>query len=409
MKITTGTLGLVLVLGASGAGQVPATEERTLPPIDESTKTAADDANAFALDLYARIAQREPANVFFSPTSISTALAMAYAGARGQTAEEMARALHFSLEGEALHHAVAGLARAIETERAGVKVSIANALWGQQGYPFNDEYLALGSEHYGAALREVDFRGATEQARTTINDWVESETAGKIRELFLPGSLDPAVRLVLTNAIYFKGVWMQEFDPKQTRKTPFHAAPGRTLQVDMMHAREGRFRYLETPELQALELPYSERAASMIVLLPARGRSLELLESELTAENLEGWLSAMTYADMDLVAIPRFEMTCRYSLPRELGAMGMQRAFTATADFSGIATVEGLYISEVVHKAFVEVNEEGTEAAAATGVGIRATSVRPPGPIFRADRPFVFLIRDEATGAILFLGRVTEP
>jgi len=376
--------------------------------VERDLKSVASDTNAFALDLYGQIAGEASGNLFFSPTSIGTALAMAYAGARGETAEEMRAVLHLSLEDEALHRAVGDFARAIGSEREGLTIAVANALWGQSGYPFRPEYLALGERRYGASLRALDFRQATEQSRITINEWVEGETAGKIRDLFEPGSLDPMTRLVLTNAIYFKGTWLRQFDPKMTRKAPFHPTPARSVQVDMMHTREVRLGYVETPELQALELPYSEHAASMILLLPAAGRSLEALEKALTPDKLEGILAEMRHVEMSLVAIPRFTMTCSYSLSNELSRLGMRLAFTPNADFSGIATAEDLFISEVVHKAFVEVNEEGTEAAAATGTLIRATSAQP-SHTFRADRPFVFLIRDEATGAILFLGRVVEP
>jgi serpin B len=417
MHIRQGPLGAALVLGTclttqacAQAGSAPSTEGQSMTTGKPLTDTAARDANAFALDLYARLAANDSENLFFSPTSIATALALAYAGARGETAAEMATALHFSLEGEALHRAVGKLVRELESDRPGRVLRIANALWGQQGYPLREEYLALGERVYGATLREVDFRQATEQARQTINGWVEEQTAGKIRDLFQPGTLDPAVRLVLTNAIYFKGVWLKEFDPQQTRKAPFHVTADETVQVDMMHARDVWFRYFEKDGLQVLELPYAEHGASMIVLLPAEGRSLGSLEGELTRETLDPWIEQMTETRMDQVAIPRFKMTCRYSLPHTLREMGMKKAFTPSADFTGITAADELYLSEVVHKAFVEVNEEGTEAAAATGVALRLTSAAPGKPrIFRADRPFVFLIRDEATGAVLFLGRMADP
>jgi serpin B len=411
MTITAGPRLTTLLLLTCCACQTVATEPEGNPTTKTSggdVRAAAGDANAFALDLYARIAGGESGNAFFSPTSITTALALAYAGARGSTAEQMAKTLHFSLEGQALHRAQGDLARTIAGERPGLKITIANAIWGQQGYPFEQAYLQLGRDYYGAPLKPVDFRQAAEQARATINDWVEKETQGKIDELIQPGSLDAMTRLVLTNAIYFKGVWSHEFDPENTEQAPFHLAGGGSVPVEMMQARDGSFRYYETDGLQLLELPYGEGQASMVVLLPAEGRSLAWLESELSLERLEGWLEDMRTADIDLLALPRFKLTCRYGLSQALSAMGMRSAFAPGADFSGIAEVEQLYISDVVHEATVEVNEEGTEAAAATGTMIRTTAMRP-SYTFRADRPFLFLIRDEDSGAILFLGRVADP
>jgi serpin B len=362
----------------------------------------------FALELYARLRGRE-GNLFFSPYSISTALAMTYAGARGETAEQMAKTLHFTLPGEKLHPAMGVLIRQIndtENPKRGYQLSTANALWGQKGFDFREPFLALNRKDYGAALKEVDFARATEQARKEINAWVEKETHDKIKELLKPGVLDPDTLLVLTNAIYFKGKWNSEFKKDLTKDAPFTTAAGGKVNVPLMR-QQGDFRYAETPELQALELPYVGKELSMLVLLPKKIDGLPALEKALTPESLTRWLGQLRQQEVT-VFLPRFKTTAEFELNRTLSAMGMPLAFSQTADFSGMTEKRSLYLSNVVHKAFVDVNEEGTEAAAATGVIVGPTAVRIT-PVFRADHPFVYMIRDNRSGSVLFLGRLAEP
>ncbi len=369
--------------------------------------TAADSVNDFALDLYARL-RGEEGNLFFSPHSISTALAMTYAGARGETARQMADVLSFHAEGERLHLGFGELQRSLAAgkEEKGYELTVANALWGQKGYGFLKEFLELTGKHYGAGLREMDFRGAAEDARKTINSWVEEKTRDRIKDLIKPGVLNSMTRLVLTNAIYFKGDWARQFDEKATRDAPFWLTQEKKADVPMMFHR-ARFKYAEMDSLQCLELPYVGEELSMVVLLPKERTGLGKLEASLNRENLERWVGRMHRMKVS-VHLPKFKLTRQFQLGGTLKAMGMTDAFSDRADFSGMNGKRDLFISAVIHKAFVEVNEEGTEAAAATAVVIQVTSIQPE-TVFRADHPFIFLIRDTRSGAILFMGRVSDP
>jgi serpin B len=363
--------------------------------------------NAFAFDLYDQLRAKD-GNVFFSPYSISTALAMTYAGARGDTAAEMAKALYFTLGPDELHRAEAALLAGLNGggKPRGYQLSIANALWGQQGYGFKEGFLKLTQASYGAGLREVDFASNPEAARQTINAWVEKETKDKIKDLFPKGVLNNLTRLVLTNAIYFKGDWASQFKKDQTRDEEFQTGADK-VKAPMMH-QMARFKYLDADGVQALELPYAGKELSMVVLLPKKTDGLAELEKMLSADKVAGWLGKLREQEV-IVALPKFKTTCEYSLNGPLAALGMKKAFGPTADFSGMnGRKDDLYIQAVVHKAFVDVNEEGTEAAGATGiaVGVKALPVRRE---FRADHPFVFLIRDTRNDSILFLGRVVNP
>jgi len=369
----------------------------------------ARSGNEFALALYEQLAGAESGkNLFFSPTSVSTALAMAYGGAKGTTATEMRKALRFELDGAQLHAAMGKLARSLSANAEGYELALANALWGQKGYPFLETFLELNRKYYGARLEELDFQTAGEEARVTINRWVEQQTNDRIQNLLAPGSVTPATRLVLTNAIYFKGRWKVQFDPEQTRTETFHLTSAGEVKVPLMRLRDQRFPYLRETDFQALELPYAGERISMLILLPGEESSLKRLESSLSVARLDEWIERLTSRKLDDVVIPRFTAKTQYELTTPLAKLGMSIAFSRGADFSGMARGEELFISDVVHKAFVAINEEGTEAAAATAVGIRATSFTPPER-FRADRPFVYLIRDRESGAILFMGRVVDP
>jgi serpin B len=368
--------------------------------------------NQFALDLFAQLRAQTAGNLFVSPYSLSTALAMTFAGARGETEREMARVLHFSLDQTSLHSAYSSLSGALSLGRGddSERLSVANRLWGQEGYGFLAPYLETTRQHYRAELAEVNFAQESESARQTINSWVEAETAGKIHELIPEGMLGPLTRLVLTNAIYFKGQWKEPFREKQTAEAAFHVSDDKTSDIPLMR-RQDDFRYTETGSVQVLEMPYAEGDLAMAVLLPRQADGLADLERSLTAETLSGWLETLRRREVN-VFLPRFRMTSEFELTNVLQAMGMAQAFSpGGADFSGMSTSEDLYLSAVVHKASVDVNEEGTEAAAATGIEFAATAlpVAKPVPVFRADHPFLFLIRDRKTKSILFLGRVTDP
>lgn len=393
---------LVLSPGALGAD---------VKPLAAADKTAvAEGNNAFAVALYGRL-RSQKGNLFFSPESISTALAMAYAGARGSTAVEMAKTLHFTLPPDKLHPAMGALLKDLNAAHEGYQLSVANALWAQQGYTFLDAFLNLLKSDYGAGLNQVDFKGATEAARLTINQWVEQKTQDKIKNLLQPGALRSDTRLVLTNAIYFKGNWETQFDKAQTKDEDFHLSPAQTAKAPLMH-REGRFSYFDGGSLQVLEIPYKSKELSLIVLLPKEPEGLPGLEQSLSESSLQQWLQQLASVAKVIVTLPKFKVTQEFTLGSTLSAMGMPQAFASRADFSGMTGHRDFAISEVIHKAYIDLNEEGTEAAAATAVTMRALAMRAPEgppPVFRADHPFVFMIRDNRSSSILFMGRVTDP
>lgn len=381
-------------------------EERTLPAeVTEDAAAVVEAAHQFAFDLHRALRDRE-GNLFFSPYSLSTALTMTYAGTGGKTQEEMARVLHLGLPPERLHHASGAIQMSLDrgSDGLGYEVRIANRLWGAMDASFLESFLSVTREEYGAEIEQVDFAGAPDDARRVINAWVEENTNRRIQDLLPPGSIDGLTRLVLTNAIYFKGLWASPFDPEATRDQLFHVDATHSVEVAMMH-QDGRFAHAHADGMQILELPYKDDLA-MIVLLPDATDGLSDLESKLTKESLQVWMESMQETRID-IALPRFSITSELELNQTLARLGMPSAFDPDlADFSGINGQRDLFIHAVIHKAFVEVNEEGTEAAAATGVTVGVTSM---GPMFVADHPFLFVIRDKVTGSILFLGRVANP
>jgi serpin B len=390
---------------------LPLAQGAELKPVPTADRTAVVEGNnAFAFALFGQLRNRN-GNLFFSPESISTALAMAYAGARGNTASEMAKTLHFTVPQPQLNPAMGALLSELNAVHDGYQLTLANALWAQQDYTFLDNFLQLLKTDYGAGLNQVDFKGATEAARLTINQWVEQKTQDKIKDLLQPGTLAPSTRLVLTNAIYFKGDWQTQFDKTQTSDEDFYPSPAQTKKAAFMH-RIGSFNYFDGGSFQILEIPYKSKELSLVVLLPKDRNGLPALEQSLTASNMRQWLSQVAQLDKVIVALPKFKSTQQFELGATLGAMGMAQAFTGGADFSGMTGKHDLAISEVIHKAYIDVNEEGTEAAAATAVGMRAMAMRGPveqPPVFRADHPFIFVIRDNRSSSILFMGRMADP
>ncbi len=376
-------------------------------------QTVVKGNNDFGFDLYQKL-KGEKGNLFFSPYSISTALAMTYAGARGQTEKEMAGVLHFSLKQEPLHSSFSKLQselNAIQNEGY-VKLSIANSLWAQKGYHFLDTFFNLNKKYYGAGLNFVDFKKEIEAARETINIWVKDKTQQKIKELIKPGMINSLTRLVLCNAIYFKGNWLVQFDKKRTKKDKFYISPDKTIKVAMMN-QESRYKYKDFGSFSAIELPYEGNDLSMIIFLPKEIDGLAEFEKNLTNSNVKAWIDRLTasYKSKIFVILPIFKTTCEFELSKILSDMGMQNAFSPTlADFSGMTGRKNLFISKVIHKAFVDVNEEGTEAAAATAVLMQLGVAGISRPLmFRANHPFVFLIRENQTGSILFIGRIIDP
>lgn len=396
---------LALMLAFSSVSSA-ASEEKTLKQlVDANTK--------FALDLYHVLGQGQD-NLIVSPYSISTALAMVYGGARGQTETQLARALHFGPEQDKLHAAFLELQTSLNRiqTQGSVKLHTANSLWPQKTYPFLEAYLDLCRQYYGVDITPMDYQAAAETARQRINQWVEQKTASKIKDLLKAGSVDPLTRLILVNAIYFKGNWALPFDEKQTKEDRFYPGQVEPVQVPMMTVKDD-FRYGETPLLQVLELPYAGRDLSMLVLLPKQRTGLGDLEQALNTEDLQQWTRALRSREVQ-VFLPKFKLESEFDLKSTLQRLGIRDAFNAsTADLSGMdGKPHWLSIGTAVHKAFIEVNEEGTEAAAATAIGIRITSIAPVRPepvVFRADHPFVYIIRDNQTQSVLFMGKVTDP
>ncbi len=363
----------------------------------------------FAWDLYARLKGPE-GNLFFSPYSISGCLAMTCAGARGETASQMVQTLHLSSDQAQLASAFGELQRQLNAieQKQGIELKVANGLWRQQGHPFLPAFLDVAMTTYEAKLEQVDFRTQAEPARQEVNNWVSQRTKGKITNLLQPGMVDPTTRLILVNAIYFKGQWAHPFNPTNTTHAPFSVTASHRVQAPLMHLK-ANFRYMEVEGAQLLELPYAGGDLSMVLLLPKESGGLTALEGLLNQQTLDNWLKRVLNLQVD-VFLPKFKLTAQFSLARTLAQMGMRDAFSPAADFSGMDGARDLFISAVVHKAFVDVNEEGTEAAAATGTTMKLLAVRPQAiPTFRADHPFIFLIRDTHSGSILFLGRVLDP
>jgi len=372
-------------------------------------QTVVKGNNAFALDLYAQLKTQE-GNLFLSPYSISTALAMTFAGARENTEKQMADVLHFTLGQKRLHSAFSDFRIQLKNYvKEGIELNIANALWFQTGYNFLKDFLELTQEHYDAGLNHVDFAKDTEAARKKINIWVEQKTNDKIQKLIKPGMITSLTRLVLTNAIYFKGEWESQFEEELTQENPFYITPETIVDVQMMN-QEDRFKYFEDDDLQVLEVPYKGDDLSMVILLPAKKDGLTELEDSVNTDRLREWMNALAWRQVS-VFFPKFTMTCEFQLRSALADMGMPIAFTDEANFSGMTGGKDLFISKVIHKAFVDVSEEGTEAAAATAVIMELASVVEPTlpAVFRADHPFIFMIRDNHSGSILFIGRLVDP
>lgn len=410
------TLAVLPLLACSRPPVEEPTPEPSTPanpqkePVSEASFQELTKGNTqLAFDLYQKLKDNKKGdNLFFSPASISLALAMTYAGAKGATAQEMEKTLHFLLPREELHSAFSSLLSQWSAPQKKYQLSIANRLWGQKGYGFLPDFLAVTKDQYNAALQDVEFQDS-EKTRGIINKWVEEQTKEKIKDLLPPGSLTADTRLVLTNAIYFKGDWLSKFKEKETKPAPFFAPDGQKT-VNMMH-QNGTFQYARDGQdgVQILELPYVGKDLSMIVFLPEKTNGLSALEEKLTPEKVEGWLSRLRpESDVD-VFLPKFTLESRFSLKEVFGALGMKGAFERGADFSGMnGGKEPLWIDEIYHKGFVEVSEAGTEAAAATAVVMTNDSVSM-SPVFRADHPFVFMIRDNRSGDILFFGRLVRP
>ena len=406
----TGLAGGATSLVLSGAGDLEASGN-----VEKLTTRINGAGNADLSRLTvetATVAVNGAGNLFFSPYSISTALAMTYAGARGDTEKQMGHVLRLDkVQGQV--HAPFGAIQSQLGEagkQKGIELSIANALWAQKGHPFLPDFLSIAKRDYQASLNQADFKIGAEAARGNINRWVAQKTRDKIQDILPAGSLDSLTRLVLANAIYFKGAWTKPYDKAQTSTQPFHLSASAQAEVPLMYHVD-TVKYTENTDFQAVELPYGSGDLSMVILLPSRTDGCGQLENRLTPALLSGTLSQLRSQRVEIF-LPRFKLESSFKLKGSLAGMGMPDAFTLKADFSGMDGTRFLYISDVFHKAWGEVNEEGTEAAAATAVTLSERAimkpVQPP-PVFRADHPFVFLIRDTRSGSVLFLGRLANP
>ncbi len=400
--------------------EIRSSEDRISSPnvSDDDYEQLSEDNAAFAFDLYAELADEQSGeNFFYSPHSISSALAMTYAGAESSSENQMASALNFQLPEQDLHPAFNKLdqtlrSRADQTgnqdDGSPFKLNIANSIWGRTDYPFKQPFLDTLARHYGAGLHGVDFQTEPDQARESINTWVEDHTEGKIEDLLPEGSINALTRLVLTNAIYFKAGWANEFDEANTEEADFTNGAGETVSVEMMSlAEQNGLAYASDGNWQAVELPYVGEKVSMVVLVPDAGE-FGAVEQNLSGSWVRGVFDQLS-GEAVRVELPKFDVESAFSVKKMLEALGMEAPFDErAADLTDIADVEKLFVEDVIHQSFVTVDEEGTEAAAATAVTVGTTSA-PQYKEVTVDRPFVFMIRDRETDTLLFAGRVLDP
>jgi len=417
-KILTGVLTLLIIIIIGGIfvfreGIVSLPESK---PKLSDIKNVVDANNQFALDYYSKLKSKDSGNIFFSPFSISSAFVMTYEGAKSETAEEMRSVFYFPEDSNLRRTEYASIFDELNKGDKKYKLSSANALWAQQDYQFSKDYFDNVEKYYSGKATNLDFKKDPEGSRITINSWVENQTNEKIKDLIPSGLINTMTKLVLTNAIYFKGEWVKQFNKNDTKEENFRTSNGGAVKAQMMQRTddEAIFNYAENSDLQILEMPYSGNELSILLLLP-KNDNLTKLESILSTKNISDWKKNLEEQRVKIY-IPKFKFETKYFMADDLKEMGMPLAFSDSADFFGM-TASGkkdLKIDEAIHQAFVEVNEEGTEAAAATAVimaplGAAGPQKEPKIPIFRADHPFIFLIQQKSTGDILFMGRVVNP
>lgn len=411
-KIIGSLIVVFVIFGIIFAYYAPETQAKILDDsqaTEEGVEKLVKGNNKFALDLYENLASDSDKNVFFSPWSISAALSMTYEGARGETADQMASILHLPGNDTVRRSSFARIHNLLNVNRE-YKLKEANALWTHKDYEFLESYLNVNKDYYGAKVENLDFVNNKGEAVDTINQWVKEKTEGKIEKLIKESMVNSMTRMVLTNAIYFKGAWQIQFDEEKTTQEEFKVSSDKKVKVQMMQltGEKAEFNFTENKNLKALELPYKGKDLSMILFLPKKDFGLSDLEEEFSVQKLSQIESEMNKEEVD-VYLPRFEFKTKYPLKEKLQRMGMKLPFNPKkADFSGMDGTNKLFIQFVRHKAYVKVNEEGTEAAAATGVVVGATSAGPM-TVFRADHPFLFMIKDRRTGSILFMGRMSNP
>ena len=409
-KILTGIVTILIIIIIGGIfvfheGIITLPESK---PNLSDIKNVVDANNQFALDYYSKLKTKNEGNIFFSPFSISSAFIMVYEGAKNETAEEIRSVFYFPEDSNLRRAEYTSIFNELSKRDKKYTISIANALWAQQDYQFSKDYFDNVEKYYGGKAANLDFVKESEKSRQTINSFIEEQTNNKIKDLIPSGFLNNMTRLVLTNAIYFKGIWQWEFDTSDTHNENFKITSDNVVKVPMMNMnpQKASFNYINTGDAQILELPYKGGKISMLVILPTK--DLASIESSLTAEKLNKYKSKMKETKLDSISLPKFEFDTKYFMNDTLSVLGMPTAFSENADFSGMTGKKDLYIGFVIHQAYVKVDEKGTEAVGATAVGTKY-SVSMPGNVFRADHPFIFLIQEKDTGDILFFGRVVNP
>ena len=405
--------GALSVLYSQESGEDESVTRAQVRFADESNATAGsvvslvDSLNDFSFEFYNKLLEGDDGNIFFSPYSIFVALSMAYEGAAGNTADEMQNILNILQNDSVTQSSFGRIYNLLNQNQNGYTINTANAFWTHQDYQFLNSYLKLLENYYMAEANVLDFSKNVEAAEM-INTWIEEQTNDKIKDMIKSDMLSDITKLVLTNAIYFKGLWEKQFDPDATYETDFEITNDQTVKIDMMSytGDDSTFNYTETEDLQILELQYQGNDLSMIILLP-KENNISIAESALNAKNLTNWRNDLEENEI-IVKIPKFKFKTEYTLNDVLKNMGMNDAFSpGAADFSKMDRTRDLFISKVLHKAFIEVNEEGTEAAAATAIVMELGVAMSTE--FNADHPFLFLIQHKETGTILFLGKVTDP
>lgn len=362
--------------------------------------------NRFAIDFYRKVVTTSKGNVFFSPVSLSCAMSMAYAGTKNETEKQISAVFHFPANNTGFHKKMGSLSRNLKSKNKGVEINMVNRLWLENTFNIRRSYSKLMKSAYKSPISMVDFISKYEQSRLQINDYILKQTHEKIKDILPPNSVDNQTRLIITNAIYFKGQWEMQFDKKRTRENEFYTSPDTKVRCQMMGIKD-KFNYYEDQKIKAVELFYADERYSLMILLPLESVVVSEVEKEITTERIKKITGAMNREEV-IISIPKFRISAGYQLRKMLSEMGMPVAFSLNADLSGINGKNDLKITDVFHQAFVEVNEEGTEAAAATAVvvGIKSISLSKE---FNANRPFIFFIMDKKTDAILFMGKLSNP
>ena len=369
-------------------------------------KTQSLSNNQFAFDFLKQVSSEEKGNIFFSPFSLSTAMGMTYAGSRGTSQDQIAKVFHFTSNSEEFHKQQGNTIKQLNSKADSIQLDIVNTLWAEKTYPFKKSYNKLIGMAYATTVKPMDFINKSEECRLAINDDIYRTTHEKIKDLLPDGSLNSLTRLILTNAIYFKADWKIMFKKDKTRDADFLITPSEKTRCKMMWVKN-KFNYYEDSRFQAIELPYARYNFSMVIILPLVNQPLDELTGSLSSSTLDDILKGLNNQEIT-VLIPQFKLSNGYQLKQILSKMGMPQPFSDDADFTGMTLSSNLKISDVYHKAFIEVNEQGTEAAAATAVVIAMKSIVRE-KYFIANRPFLFLIREKSTGTILFMGRIVNP